>query len=149
MPEEILKVVVDKFTFLIPKGLSYTNAGVWVALEGRRARLGLSDFVQQQGGDVAFVRIKPAGTRLEPGDEFAEIETVKVNVSLPSPVKGTIVEINASLEETAELVNQKPYGEGWLAVFELADRESAHEYLLDAEAYAALVKEQAEAEMKR
>ncbi|HUU13221.1 MAG TPA: glycine cleavage system protein GcvH [Terriglobia bacterium] len=149
MPEETLKVAVDKFTFLIPTGLSYTDAGFWVALEGGRARLGLSDFAQQQSGDVAFVRIKPVGTSLESGDEFAEIETVKVNVSIISPVKGTILEINTSLEENPELINQAPYGAGWLAVVELTDWEDDRQHLLGAEAYAALVKEQAEAEAKQ
>lgn len=149
MPEEILKVTVDKFNFLVPKGLAYSNAGVWVKLEGNRARLGLSDFSQQSSGDVVFVNIKPVGTALERGNEFAEIETVKVNVSLPSPVKGTIVEVNPSLVEEAEQINQDPYGKGWLAIIEVADWESDHTYLLDADAYFALVKDQAEAEMKK
>lgn len=149
MPEENLEVTVDKFTFQIPKGLSYSDAGLWVKLEGDRARVGLSDFAQQSSGDVAFVRTEPVGTGLNRGDEFGEIETVKVNVSLPSPVKGKIVEINPSLEEAAELVNQDPYGKGWLAVIELADWESDRRGLLDAKSYSALVKDQAEAEMKK
>jgi glycine cleavage system H protein len=149
MPEENLKVAVDKFTFQIPKGLSYSDAGLWVKLEGDRARVGLSDFAQQTSGDVAFVRTKPIGTGLNRGDEFGEIETVKVNVSFPSPVKGKIVEINPSLGEAAELVNQDPYGKGWLEVIELADWESDRRGLLDARSYAALVKDQAEAEMKK
>ena len=149
MPEENLKVAVDKFTFQIPKGLSYSDAGLWVKLEGDRARVGLSDFAQQTSGDVAFVRTKPIGTGLNRGDEFGEIETVKVNVSFPSPVTGKIVEINPSLGEAAELVNQDPYGKGWLAVIELADWESDRRGLLDARSYAALVKDQAEAEMKK
>ena len=117
-------------------------------LEGNRARLGLSDFAQQRSGDVAFANIKAVGTHLEWGDEFADIETVKVNVSFPSPVRGTIAETNPALEE-AELINQDPYGKGWLAVVELADWEGDHPHLLDAEAYLALVKDQAEAEMKK
>jgi glycine cleavage system H protein len=149
MSEEILKVTVDKFNFLVPKGLLYSEAGVWLKLEGNRARLGLSDFAQQSSGDVAFAKIRPVGTTLESGDEFGEIETVKVNVGFPSPVKGTIVDINHRLEEAAELINQDPYGQGWLAVVELTDWESDSDHLLDAVAYSALVKEQAEAEMKK
>jgi glycine cleavage system H protein len=149
MSEQILKVTIDKFTFVIPKALSYSEAGVWVKLEGTYARLGLSDFAQQHSGDVAFAKVKPVGTDLESGDEFADIETVKVNVSFPSPVKGTIVETNPSLEGAAELINQDPYGKGWLAVVELADWESARTQLLDADAYSALVKDQAETEMKK
>ena len=62
MPEEDLKVTIDKFTFLIPRGLFYNEAGVWVKLEGNRARLGLADFAQQRSGDVAFAKVRPVGT---------------------------------------------------------------------------------------
>lgn len=148
MAEESIRVTVDKFSFLFPKELSYSDAGVWVAVEGRRARLGLSDFAQQRNGDIAFAKVKAVGTQLKPGDEFAEIETVKVNESLPSPVQGIIVEVNAALEEAPELINQAPYGKGWLTIVELSDWESDHQHLLDAEAYAALVKDQAETEIK-
>ena len=61
MPEEILELTVDKFTFRVPKGLYYSDAGVWVKLEGEVARLGLSDFTQQRSGDVAFAEVRPAG----------------------------------------------------------------------------------------
>jgi glycine cleavage system H protein len=149
MPEEDFEVTIDKFTFLIPRGLSYNEAGVGVKREGNRARLGLADFAQQRGGDVAFAKVSPVGTKLESGDEFADIETVKVNVSFPSPVKGTIVEINPSLEAAAELINQDPYGKGWLAILELTDWENDRARVLDAKAYSALVKEQAEAEMRK
>jgi glycine cleavage system H protein len=149
MSEEMLKVSVDKFIFLVPAGRFYSDAGVWVKPEGHRARLGLSDFAQQSNGDVAFVKVKPVGTELERGDEFAEIETVKVNVSFPSPVRGTIVEVNRSLADASELINQEPYGKGWLAVVELSEAEDALTHLLDAQAYLALVKDQAEAEMKK
>ncbi len=86
MSEEMLKVAVDKFTFLVPTGRFYSDAGVWLELEGSRARLGLSDFLQQSSGDVAFAKVKSMKTMLRPGDELAEIETVKANMSIPSPV---------------------------------------------------------------
>jgi glycine cleavage system H protein len=149
MSEEMLNVSVNKFTFLIPKPLLYSEAGVWVRVEGHCARLGLSDYAQQLNGDIAFAKAKAIGAVLESGDDFADIETVKVNVSLPSPVKGTIVEINASLEEAAELINQDPYGKGWLVAVQMADWERERSNLLDAEAYCALVKRQAEAEMQK
>lgn len=149
MAEELLKVTFDKFVFLIPKGLFYSDAGVWVKLESNRAQLGLSDFAQQSSGDAAFANMKPVATKLERGDEFADIETVKVNVSFPSPVKGVIVEINPSLADAPELINQDPYGKGWLAVVELSDWDSDRTQLLNAQAYLALVKDQAEAEMKK
>lgn len=149
MSDEMLKVSIDKFIFLVPAGRFYSDVGVWVKPEGHRARLGLSDYTQQSNGDVAFTKVKPTGTKLERGHEFAEIETVKVNVSFPSPVKGTIVEVNSSLMDAPDLINQEPYGKGWLAVVELSEAEDALAHLLDAQAYLALVKEQAEAEMKK
>jgi len=149
MPEEILELTVDKFIFRIPKGLYYSDAGVWVKLEGEVARLGLSDFTQQRSGDMAFAEVKPAGTALETGDEFATVETIKVDIALPSPVSGTLVEVNPALEDAPEQINQDPYGEGWLARVKLAAWEADKARLMDADAYYALVKDQAEEELKK
>ena len=149
MPEEILELTVDKFTFRVPKGLYYTDAGVWVRLEGDTARLGLSDFAQQRSGDMAFAEVKPVGTALEPGDEFAAIETIKVDIALPSPVSGALVEVNPALEDAPEQINQDPYGAGWLARVELTAWEADKAQLLDAEAYYVLIKQQAEEEVKK
>jgi glycine cleavage system H protein len=149
MSEEMLELTVDKFTFRVPKSLYFNDAGIWVRPEGSVARLGLSDFAQQRSGDMAFAEVKPVETLLKPGDEFASIETIKVNVILPSPVTGAIAEINRALEDAPELINQDPYGKGWLAVVELTDWETDKSKLLDADAYYALVKEQAEEEMKK
>ena len=149
MPEEILELTVDKFTFRVPKGLYYTDAGVWVRLEGDTARLGLSDFAQQRSGDMAFAEVKPAGTALKPGDEFAAVETIKVDIALPSPVSGAIVEVNPALEDAPERINEDPYGQGWLARVELAAWEADRAQLLDADAYYALIKVQAEEEVKK
>jgi len=149
MSEEMLELTVDKFTFRVPKSLYFNDAGIWVRPEGSVARLGLSDFAQQRSGDMAFAEVKPVETLLKPGDEFASIETIKVNVILPSPIMGAIAEINRALEDAPELINQDPYGKGWLAVVELTDWEADKSKLLDADAYYALVKEQAEEEMKK
>ncbi len=87
-------------------------------------RIGLSDFLQQRSGDVAFAEVKPVGTALNFGDEVAVIETIKVNISLASPVSGKIVEVNPAMETAPEAINQDPYGAGWLAVIEATDWES-------------------------
>ena len=139
MPEEILELTVDKFTFRVPKGLYYTDAGVWVRLEGDTARLGLSDFAQQRSGDMAFAEVKPVGTAIEPGDEFAAIETIKVDIALPSPVSGAIVEINPALEESPEQVNTEPYGNGWMIKVRLRDRQDL-KLLLSPQDYAAVLR---------
>jgi glycine cleavage system H protein len=148
MSDEMLELTIDKFTFRVPKGLYYNDTGVWVRQEGSLARLGFSDFAQQRSGDMAFAEVKPVGTELVPGDEFASIETIKVNVVLPSPVTGKIVDTHRALEETPELINQDPYGKGWLVAVELADWESDKAKLLNTDAYYALIKRQAESEVK-
>jgi glycine cleavage system H protein len=149
MAEDMLELTVDKFTFRVPKGLYYSEAGVWVKLESSVARLGLSDFAQQRSGDMAFAEAMPVGTALKVGDEVASVETIKVNISLPSPVTGTVAEVNAELQDAPEWINQDPYGKGWLVVVQLTDWASDKARLLNAEAYHALIKRQAEEEVKK
>ncbi len=145
----MLEVTADKFKFKVPEALLFSDAGIWVALEGGRARLGLSDFAQQVNGDIAFANVEPAGSVLQAGDEFGSIETVKVNVGLPSPVAGRIVEVNALLQDSPEVINQDPYGKGWMLVLELSDWEIDKKGLLDPRHYLELVKQLAEAELKK
>jgi len=145
----MLEVTVDKFTFRVPEGLLYSDAGVWIAVEGSQARLGLSDFAQQVNGDIAFAKVGRIGDTLEAGDEFGTVETVKVNVGLPSPVAGRIVEANPLLQDAPEVINQDPYGKGWMVVLELSDWQTNKQDLLDAPHYLQLVKQQAEAELKK
>jgi len=151
MPE-YLETTVDKFTFRVAKGLFYTPEGVWIEApqsgSSPRVRLGVTDYFQQHNGDVAFVTVKPPGTSLNSGDEFAEIESMKVTLELPSPVTGTIVEVNKALERNPELVNQDPYGQAWLALAEPTGWETDRAKLLDADAYLAIVQAQAEEELK-
>ncbi len=120
-----------------------------MASKGSRARMGLSDFAQQVNGDIAFANVVPAGAVLQAGDEFGSIETVKVDLGLPSPVAGKIVEANPLLKDSPEVINQDPYGKGWMAVLELSDREMNKQGLMDAPHYLELVKQQAEAELKK
>ncbi len=147
-PNERLELRIDKFTFRFPKTLRYSEAGLWVKLEGSLVRMGLSDFAQQRSGDIAFANLAPAETVLDAGDEVASIETVKVNVSLPSPVRGIIRAVNSSLQEAPELINQDPYGKGWVALVEPEDLELQWRGLLDAEAYLDLARDLAEAEAR-
>ncbi len=145
----MLEVTVDKFKFRIPETLLYSDAGIWVEVDGRRARMGLTDFAQQVNGDIAFANVVPAGAVLQAGDEFGSIETVKVDVGLPSPVAGKIVEANPLLKDSPEVINQDPYKKGWMAVLELSDWEMNKQGLMDAPHYLELVRQQAEAELKK
>jgi glycine cleavage system H protein len=144
-----LETTVDKFTFKVATDRFYNAEGVWAKGENGRVRIGLSDFVQQRSGDVAFAEIKPAGTALAAGDELAVIETIKVNITYSSPVNGIIVEVNPAMNDAPEAINQDPYEGGWLAVVEVADWEAERANLLDPQAYFKIMKGLAEEETKK
>jgi glycine cleavage system H protein len=148
MPD-FLETTVDKFIFKVATDRHYNAEEVWAKAEGNRVQVGVSDFLQQRSGDVAFAEVKPQGTKLTVGDEVATIETIKVNISLPSPVNGRVIEVNPAMETTPELINKDPYGEGWLAVVEVADWSSERARLLNPQAYFELMKGQAEEEAKK
>jgi glycine cleavage system H protein len=112
-------------------------------VEGGRARLGLSDYLQQSSGDMAFVEVRPPGTELKAGDELASVETMKVRMEVDSPLSGTVVEVNERLEANPELVNEDPYGEGWLAVIELSAWDTERASLMSDEQYLDLVRGEA------
>jgi glycine cleavage system H protein len=146
---EYLEIKVDKFTFKVAVDRLYTTEGVWAIETDNIVRIGLSDFLQQRSGDIAFVEVKPTGTILAFGDEFSSIETIKVDISLSSPVSGKVVLVNPALENTPEVINQDPFGEGWLCEVELSDWEADRSRLLDAAAYFEKMKREAEEEVKR
>jgi glycine cleavage system H protein len=148
MPE-FLETVVDKFTFKVAVDRSYNSEGVWALAVGSVVRVGLSDFLQQRSGDIAFAEILPVGKLLAVKDEIAAIETIKVNIALSSPVAGKVIRTNPLMESAPETINQDPYGEGWLCEIEAADWESDRKNLLDAAAYFAQMKREAENEVKK
>ncbi len=146
---EVLELKVDKFVFRFPADLLFSEAGVWVRFEETGARIGLTDYTQLRNGDVTFVEMKPRGTEVPAGGELGTVETIKANLSVPSPAGGTISGINAALETSPELVNQDPYGRGWLAVIEVADVAAARRGLKTAPDHLELVRRLAEAETIR
>lgn len=143
MGEEFLETTVDKFTFRVKRGCWYSTEGVWVQLESEKARLGLTDFLQQSSGDMAFVSVRPPGTRLKAGDELASVETMKMQIEVASPLSGTVVERNERLDVTPELINEDPYGEGWLAIIGPVAWETERASLLSDEQYLDLVRGEA------
>ena len=145
---EFLDTTVDKFTFKVATDRLYSAEGLWARPEGNRVRIGLSDFVQQHNGDVAFAEVKAVGTNVAFGDEIATIETIKVNLSLISPVTGKVVEVNPAMSTAPEAINQDPFGAGWLAVVEATDWEADKSRLLNSQAYFAKMKRDAELEVK-
>ena len=146
---EFLETTVDKFIFRVAIDRFYNDEGVWAKEENGRVRIGLSDFVQQRSGDVAFAEIKPVGTPLAVGDEVAVIETIKVNIAFTSPVTGKVVEVNPAMAEAPEAINQDPFGDGWLAAIECKDWAADRARLLDPQAYFTRMKTEAEEETKK
>ncbi len=144
-----LETTVDKFIFKVATDRLYTKAGVWAKGEGGRVHIGLSDFIQQRSGDVAFADVQPVGARLTAGEAAAEIETIKVTESVLSPVSGVIAEVNPQMEDSPEVINQDPYGEGWILIIEPGDWESERGNLLDASTYFEIMKAEAEEEAKK
>jgi glycine cleavage system H protein len=146
---QYLELTVDKFTFKVAPDRFYTREGVWALAEGNRVRIGLSDFLQQRSGDIAFAEVKPVGTTLATGEEVASIETIKVNVVLSSPVSGKVIEVNPEMDTAPEAINQDPYGTGWLVVMAASNWDADRSQLLDAAAYFEVVRREAEEEMKK
>jgi glycine cleavage system H protein len=148
MPEN-LELTLNKFIFRVAVDRFYSSEGIWAKPEEAGVRIGLSDFLQQRSGDVAFAEVQPAGTALKAGDEVAVIETIKVNISLAAPLSGKILEVNPAMETAPEAINQDPYGAGWLAVVEATDWESECQLLLSPQAYFSKMKVEAEQEVKK
>ena len=141
-----LEYTLDKFTFKVATDRFYTSEGVWVKADGNKITVGVSDYFQQRNGDVAFAEVMEVETAVSANDTFATIETIKVDIELASPVSGTIVAVNEKLEMEAELINQDPYGDGWLVVIEAADWATDHSNLLTPAAYLEQMKSQVEEE---
>ncbi|MBF0282143.1 MAG: glycine cleavage system protein GcvH [Zetaproteobacteria bacterium] len=123
----------------IPADLKYTKEHEWVRIEGDQATIGLTDHAQEALGDIVFVELPELDRELSIEEAFAVVESVKAVSDVYSPVAGTVLSINESLEETPESVNSDPYGDGWIAKVQLSNSDTSH--LMDAEAYAALLAE--------
>ena len=149
---DYLELTVDKFKFKVATDRVYTEDGLWAfwmqLQQDNRVRIGLTDYLQQHNGDVTFISVKPVGTMLNAGDEFADFETIKEILVLPAPVSGTVVEINPALEMTPEIINQDPYDTGWLAVIETTNWEADRLNLLDPQAYFSVMKSEVEKEIE-
>lgn len=123
-----------------PSNVKYTSEHEWIRLEGEIAYVGITDYAQDQLGDIVFVDIPTEGETLEKGETFGTIEVVKTVSDLFLPIGGEVLEINPELEENPELVNKDPYGEGWLIKIKPTD-VSEMDDLLDAEAYKQTINE--------
>lgn len=124
-----------------PNDLRYTREHEWIRVEDGRARVGITDYAQDALGDVVYVQLPDAGLDVIASASCCEIESTKSVSEVYAPVSGTIVEVNEALGETPELLNQEPYGTGWLFLIEMSE-PSEVDGLLDPTAYEALVGEE-------
>ena len=120
----------------IPRELKYTKEHEWVRIEGDTAIVGITDHAQSELGDIVYVEIETEGENLERDAVFGTVEAVKTVADLYMPLSGTVTEFNANLEENPEIVNEDPYGEGWMIKIAL-DNPSEIEDLLDPDTYLA------------
>ena len=126
----------------IPNGLRYTREHEWVRAEGKDATVGITDHAQEALGDITFVELPKAGAAVTQSKAMATIESVKAASDIYAPVSGTVKEANAQLEAEPGLVNQSPYEKAWIAKIAMSDPAEL-DNLMDADAYAAYLKESA------
>ena len=122
----------------IPDDLQYTKSHEWVRIEDGTATIGITDHAQEELGDVVFVELPEQGATIEAGDPFGTVESVKAVSDLYTPVGGEVVEVNSSLEDAPEKINDDPYGEGWIVKL----RTSEEAELLSPEEYEKVVEEE-------
>ena len=123
-----------------PAELKYTREHEWARVEGGRARVGITHYAQQELGDVVFVELPKAGTAVTQLQPFGVVESVKAVSDLFAPLSGAVVEVNAALGQTPELVNQDPYGQGWMLVIAVSHPREVDALLTAAEYEAFLQK---------
>lgn len=123
----------------IPSDLKYTQTHEWLRLEGDTGIMGITDFAQGELGDIVFVELPQVGAKVEKGKPLGTVEAVKAVSDLMAPVSGEVVEVNAQLEKTPDLVNKDCYGQGWMVKIKLSDPGEASS-LMDAAAYGAMEK---------
>ncbi|MTT30696.1 glycine cleavage system protein GcvH [Terrilactibacillus sp. BCM23-1] len=125
----------------VPKELIYSEEHEWVKKEDGKVRIGITDFAQDELGDIVFVELPEVGDELEADEPFGSVESVKTVSELYAPVSGKVVEINEELEDSPEFVNESPYDKAWMIILEPSD-PSELEKLLDAEAYEKMISEE-------
>jgi glycine cleavage system H protein len=122
----------------IPESLKYSSDHEWIAVDGSKVRMGITDYAQDALGDVVYVQVPSVGTAVSIGDTMSEVESTKSVSDIYAPVTGTIVAVNETLADQPESINSDPYGAGWICEIELGD-PSQLDGLLDASGYRSLV----------
>ena len=125
-----------------PEDLSYTKDHEWVRVKGEEATVGITDHAQQQLGDIVYIELPKVGDKLETSEPLGSIESVKAVSEIFMPLSGTVAQVNDALNDSPELVNQDPYGDGWMIRIKI-DKPSQVDALLTSIAYEDYIKEEA------
>ncbi|MBF0538059.1 MAG: glycine cleavage system protein GcvH [Nitrospirae bacterium] len=125
-----------------PEELRYHKEHTWVSLSGKKATIGITDYAQEQLGDIVYIDIPEIDAEVEANTEMSEIESTKATSSVISPISGTVLSVNEELEDAPEIINEDPYGKGWIAVIEISD-DSELEELMDVSDYEKYIEEEA------
>jgi glycine cleavage system H protein len=122
----------------LPDQLRYSSDHEWISRDGSRVRIGITDYAQDSLGDVVFVQLPTVGDSFAAGDTIGEVESTKSVSDIYAPVSGAVVAVNDALADAPQLLNDDPYGEGWICELELTDTDQV-DGLLDAAAYGSLI----------
>jgi glycine cleavage system H protein len=130
--------VLGRRSMEAPPGLKYSKEHEWVAAEESVATIGITDHAQEQLGEIVYIELPSIGEKVSKDDPFGVVESVKAVSDIYAPVSGTVIEVNEDLPESPEVVNEDPYGDGWLIRVRVSDN-SDFEDLMDSEEYAEMV----------
>ncbi len=124
-----------------PEGLKFTKEHEWVLVEDQVAIIGITEYAEQELGDVVYVELPEVGEKIVKDDPFGAVESVKAVSDIYAPVSGTVVEVNDTLPDSPETINDDPYGDGWLIQVEMTDKDDLKD-LMSAQEYAEYVEQQ-------
>jgi len=124
-----------------PEDLKYHKEHTWVKASGKKATIGITDYAQDALGDIVYIDLPDEDAAVEANSEIGEIESTKATSSIISPVSGRVIEVNEELSESPEIINEEPYGKGWIAVLEIEDKSELDD-LMDASEYEKYVEEE-------
>jgi glycine cleavage system H protein len=127
---------------MYPEDLKYHKEHTWVRVSGKRATVGITNYAQEALGDIVYIDLPEVDSTAEANAEISEIESTKATSSVISPVSGTVVEVNESLSDAPEVINEDPYGKGWIAVLDISDDADLDD-LMDAAEYEKYIEEEA------
>jgi glycine cleavage system H protein len=124
-----------------PEDLKYHKEHTWVKASGKKATIGITDYAQDALGDIVYIDLPDVDAAVEANSEIGEIESTKATSSIISPVGGRVIEVNEELSESPEIINEEPYGKGWIAILEIEDKSELDD-LMDASEYEKYVEEE-------